>query len=120
MPHISVEYTRNLPGFDPSKALSKINLACLDSGLFDEADIKSRAVAIDCFAVGIERHERGFVHVRIALLAGRSGPERKALSDAVLAALRSSIKAISGMQIQASVETVEIDRRSYAKVLVHE
>lgn len=118
MPHITLEYTSNLPGFDPALAMSGVNRACLNSGLFSEADIKSRAAAIDCFKVGLAEQERGFVHVRIALLSGRSSAERKALSDMVLAALESGIQAMAGMEIQLSVETLEIDRPSYAKALL--
>ncbi len=119
MPHLNIEYTRNLRGFDPLQALARINRACLDSGLFSESDIKSRATAIDCFLVGIEEKERGFLHARIALLSGRSNLQRKELADVVLAALRSSITATIGSEIQVSVETVEIDHHSYAKTLMH-
>ncbi len=118
VPHITVEYTRNLDGFDPAKVLAGVNRACLDSGLFSEADIKARAMAIDCFAVGTAGQDRGFVHVRIALLSGRGSEERKALSDTVLAALSSGGHAMGGMEVQLSVETVEIDLPSYAKALV--
>lgn len=118
MPHITVEYTRNLDGFDPAKVLAGVNRACLDSGLFSEADIKSRALALDCFAVGTASQERAFVHVRVALLTGRGSEERKALSGAVLAVLNSEVHAMGGMEVQLSVETVEIDRPSYAKALV--
>ena len=72
MPHLTLEYTRNLSGFEPAPALAAINHAMLDSGLFGEPDIKSRAQALDCYQVGIQALPRGFVHVRIALLAGRS------------------------------------------------
>ena len=51
MPHLTLEYTRNLNNFDPALALVAINQAMLDSGLFAEADIKSRAIVLD-----IKRH----------------------------------------------------------------
>lgn len=120
MPHLSLEYTRNLSGFDPARALAAINAAACASGLFGEADIKSRAIALDVFRVGVEPAPRAFVHVRIALLAGRSAEQRKQLADAVLAALNAAVDRQNGTEIQLSVETLDIDRPSYAKAVRHD
>lgn len=122
MPHLNLEYTRNLSGFDPARALAAINAAALASGLFGEADIKSRAIALDVFQIGIEPAPRAFVHVRIALLAGRSANDRKQLADAVLAALNAAVDRQNGskIEIQLSVETLDIDRPSYAKAVRHD
>ena len=54
-----------------------------DSGLFSEPDIKSRAIALDVFKVGVKPAPRAFIHVAIRLLSGRSDEERKQLADAV-------------------------------------
>lgn len=118
MPHLTLEYTSNLAGFAPARALAAINAASVASGLFGESDIKSRALALDCFQVGVEAVPRGFVHVRIALLAGRGSEERKTLAAAVLAALAPTVDAPPGIEIQLSVETVELDRPSYAKAVI--
>ena len=64
MPHLTLEYTRNLTGFNPSKALNAINEAMFDSGLFSEADIKSRALACEQFCIGVEAAPRAFAHKR--------------------------------------------------------
>lgn len=118
MPHLTLEYTHNLAGFDPVGALAAVNAAMFDSGLFSESDIKSRAIGIDCFEVGILPGERGFIHVRIALLTGRSSDERKLLADSVLAALMPAVNRKKGLKIQISVETTELDRPSYAKAVI--
>ena len=119
MPHLTLEYTRNLAGFDPRQALAAVNEAMFDSGLFGEPDIKSRAIGLDCYQVGVQSGGRGFVHICIAMLSGRSSEERKQLADAVLAALSAAVNAEPGMEIQLSVETVDLDRPSYAKALIH-
>lgn len=118
MPHLTIEYTRNLTGFDPAQALAAINEAAFDSGLFGEPDIKSRAVGIDCFQIGVLPATRGFVHLRIAMLAGRSGEERQQLAEATLTALKATVNLEKGMKIQISVETVDLDRDSYAKAVI--
>lgn len=119
MPHLTLEYTCNLSDFDPNRALAAINAAMLDSGLFGEADIKSRAIALDHFLVGVQATPRAFAHVRIALLSGRTSEARKKLADAVLAALSSAVNSQNGMKIQLSVETVNLDRTSYAKAVIN-
>jgi 5-carboxymethyl-2-hydroxymuconate isomerase len=127
MPHLTLEYTRNLTGFEPAVALAAINAAAFDSGLFGEPDIKSRAVGLDCFQVGVLPGARGFIHVRIALLAGRSDEERQHLAEAVLVALNATTietkagprgNGEKGMEIQLSVETADLDRAGYAKAVI--
>ena len=118
MPHLTLEYTSNLSNFSPTAALTAINAATLASGLFEEADIKSRAIALDTFQIGGGAAASGFAHVRIALLAGRTSEVRKALADAVLTALTAAVNRQNGLEIQLSVETVDLDRPSYAKATI--
>ncbi|MBI2276508.1 MAG: 5-carboxymethyl-2-hydroxymuconate Delta-isomerase [Dechloromonas sp.] len=119
MPHLTLEYTSNLARFDPARALAALNEAMFDSGLFGESDIKSRAIALTTFRTGVNAAPRAFVHVRIALLSGRTGEARKALAEAALAALQGEIDDQPGTEIQLSVETVDLDRPSYAKAVLH-
>lgn len=119
MPHLTLEYTRNLNEPDPSRALAALNAAMAASGLFEEADIKSRAIVLDNFMIGTAPAARAFAHVRIALLAGRSAEQRKTLADAALAALSATLQAPAGSELQLSVETVDLDRPSYAKAVIH-
>lgn len=115
MPHINLEYTRNIANFDARGVLSALNQVCLDTGLFGEEDIKSRAVGLDDFQVGVKPDLRAFVHVRVALLSGRSSEQKKVLSDGVLAMLMDRVRRGAGMEIQFSVEVVDMDRACYAK-----
>lgn len=119
MPHLTLEYTDNLPAFDSAQALRAINQAALDSGLFGENDIKSRALRLDQWRVGITETPRAFLHVRIALLSGRPAEVRQSLAEQVLAALIPTVNRPPGMEIQFSVETADLDRASYAKATVH-
>lgn len=135
MPHLTLEYSANLatlaPAFTPAAALAAINRAAFASGLFGEADIKSRALACEQFCIGVETAPRAFAHLRVALLSGRSGEERRQLAAQLLAALKSTVDGeneqnseqkpgrISGGEIQLSVETCDLDRPSYAKDVLH-
>lgn len=135
MPHLTLEYSANLatlaPTFNPAAALAAINRAAFASGLFGEADIKSRALACEQFCIGVEAAPRAFAHLRVALLSGRSGEERRQLAAQLLAALKTTVNGengqnsgpagapISGSEIQLSVETCDLDRPSYAKDMLH-
>lgn len=87
------------------------------SGEFAEADIKSRAVALACVAVGTAEEPRGFVHARLAIMSGRSVAVKKVLSQSLLEALHSLCRA-EGMRVQLCVEICDIDRETYAKAAV--
>ncbi len=135
MPHLTLEYSANLatlaPAFNPAAALAAINRAAFASGLFGEADIKSRALACEPFCIGVEAAPRAFAHLRVALLSGRSGEERRQLAAQLLAALKTTVNGengqnsrqdsapVSGSEIQLSVETCDLDRPSYAKDVLH-
>ena len=119
MPHVTLEYTANLSALDVAHTLAAVNQALVDSGEFGEPDIKSRALRLDQFQVGVLPVARGFVHLEIALLSGRSTAQRKALADAALAALLATVAPVTGVELQFSVETVELHRDSYAKSVRH-
>lgn len=116
MPHLTLEYTRNLaPEFDAGEVLMSLNRALIASGQFQEADIKSRAAVLDAFLVGSARGGRAFVHAKLSLLSGRSAAVKRELSDALLAALSRACSSRAGLEVQLSVEIADLDRDSYAK-----
>lgn len=119
MPHLHMEYTANLPQLDVDKALLRLNHGLVAPGQFsDEFDIKSRAVKVEAFRVGTGIGERGFVHVKLALLSGRSPEVKKQLSEGLLAVLQDLAPWPADVQVQLCVEIVDIDRASYSKAAV--
>ncbi|WLH80772.1 MULTISPECIES: 5-carboxymethyl-2-hydroxymuconate Delta-isomerase [unclassified Pseudomonas] len=119
MPHLHLEYTANLTQLDTDKALLRLNHALVASGQFGaEFDIKSRACKVENFRVGTGLNERGFVAVRLALLSGRSPQAKKQLSESLLAVLQELSVWPEGVQVQLSVELLDIDRDSYSKVAI--
>ena len=114
MPHLTVEYTKNIRCVGTTSALRALNEALMSSGEFEEVDIKSRAVPLEIFAVGTSSDPRGFVHVKLAILDGRSPEVKEMLSQALLQALLSICQS-EGQQVQLCVEVFDIDRSSYSK-----
>jgi 5-carboxymethyl-2-hydroxymuconate isomerase len=82
-----LEYTANLP-LNADVALIRLNNAGGSGQFAAEFDIKSRAVKVETFKVGTAMGERAFVHVKLALLSGRSPQIKKQLSESLLAVLQ--------------------------------
>lgn len=119
MPHLTLEYTNNLDAIDPDSILLALNHALVASGHFEESDIKSRAVALDTWRVGVSSTDHAFVHVRLAILSGRSAQVKSELSNALLRVLRVASKGLTAHPTQLCVEVQEIERASYAKEVLN-
>lgn len=119
MPHVHMEYTANLPGLNAEVALIRLNNALVASGQFAaEFDIKSRALKVENFKVGTALNERAFVHVKLALLSGRSPQIKQQLSESLLAVVQDLCEWPTGVEVQLCVEILDIDRESYTKTAI--
>jgi 5-carboxymethyl-2-hydroxymuconate isomerase len=115
-----MEYTANLPDLNADVALIRLNNTLVGSGQFAaEYDIKSRAIRIETFKVGTAMAERAFVHVKLALLSGRSPQIKKQLSESLLAVVQDLCEWPTGLEVQLAVEILDIDRESYSKVAIN-
>lgn len=116
MPHLIVEYSRNLAGFPEAQALAELNAAvCASPEVADEADLKSRIAPVQQFEVGTAPAQRAFVHAQLRLLSGRTPEAKKDLSGRVAEVLRRLTPRPAGVLVQLSVEIVDMDRPSYVK-----
>ena len=118
MPHLVIEYSANLPGFDAAATLAACNEFLADTGHFSEADIKIRVVRHDQFRVGTAREGRGFVHVTLWLLSGRPENVKQALSRGVLEALEQTFTKPEGLDVQLSVQMQDMERSTYSKAFL--
>ncbi|EJM69148.1 5-carboxymethyl-2-hydroxymuconate isomerase [Pseudomonas sp. GM49] len=119
MPHLHMEYTANLTDLNADVALMRLNNTLVASGQFAaEFDIKSRAVKVETFKIGTALAERAFVHVKLALLSGRSAQIKKQLSESLLEVVRELCEWPSGIEVQLCVEILDIDRDSYSKTAI--
>ena len=116
MPHLIVEYSSNLAGFPEAQTLTELNQAVTSSPeVLNEADLKTRIVALDSYAIGTAPSPRAFVHAQLHLLSGRSPEAKRDLSDRIAAVLRRMAPKPEGVLVQLSVELVDMDRGSYTK-----
>lgn len=116
MPHLTVEYTKNLPDFPAAHVLAELNLALSSSAaIVDEAGLKSRCIPLEHFAIGTAREHRAFVHAELRLLSGRDMETKKDLAERIARVLRHATPRPEGMQVQMSIEVVDMDRESYVR-----
>ena len=115
MPHLTLEYTSNLPAFDVQQALLAFNTVLIESGHFEGPDIKSRAVRLDSFMVGDYSFPTGFAHVTLRLLDGRSPETKGMLANDLLGVLQSLVHTDNATALQLSVDICDMERSSYAK-----
>jgi 5-carboxymethyl-2-hydroxymuconate isomerase len=109
-----LQFSSNLEGALDDGVLAAINLAASESDLFDELDIKTRAIAFDRWQVGTASRERGFLHLVVAM-APRSAALEGSLSKALADALERSVRMPQGVCVQLCVEIVHVDTGTYVK-----
>jgi 5-carboxymethyl-2-hydroxymuconate isomerase len=116
MPHLIVEYSHNLAGFPEAQVLTELNQAATASPeIADEADLKTRFTVAHSFAIGTAAEPRAFVHAQLRMLSGRTPEAKLDLSERIASVLRRLTPRPAGVQVQLSVEVVDMDRGSYAK-----
>ncbi len=118
MPHLTIEYTDNLHHVQAEPLLLALNRALLDSGQFDEPDIKSRALRLQAYRTGTSPQPRAFVHAQLAILSGRSVETKQQLSASLLRVLQSACEGAGVPSVQLSVDVQDMERACYAKAIV--
>lgn len=110
MPHIIVEYSANLlPNLDVG-ALNQDLHNALD-GLYNVSKerLKTRAIKLDDYLVGIHGKSRQMVHITLKLMTGRTIEARKEMGEILGSVARKHIPKDSAL----TVEIVELDRETY-------
>ncbi len=110
MPHVIIEHSADVAEqIDIGELVDAVHQGTLESGLFDEYDIKTRTLGYAHHRTGQTRDS--FVHVAVHLLDGRDDAQKSALSRAVLGRIEPLLPRV----VSVGVEIVDIHRASYAK-----
>lgn len=110
MPHIIIEYSANLtPKIDVPLLIRELHGA-LD-GLYNVTQdrLKTRALKLDDYLVGIHGQAGQMVHITLKLLTGRTVEARKEMGGVLANVARKHIPAESAL----TVEIVELDKETY-------
>lgn len=86
MPHLIIEYASGL-AVEGSVLimLDAVHNAAMQTGLFDESHIKTRAIPVKYYRTGIGQDS--FIHAQLRIRSGRDNAEKKTLSESVLTAI---------------------------------
>ena len=110
MPHCIIDYSADVAEqVDIERLLEAVHLGAMDSGLFPEYDIKTRAIAYAHHRTGQTRDS--FVHVTVHLLDGRDDAQKAGLSEGVLARIEPMLPGV----VSVGVEICDMHRASYRK-----
>jgi 5-carboxymethyl-2-hydroxymuconate isomerase len=110
MPHCVIDYSAGVAEeVAIDELMQAVHFGAMDSGLFPEYDIKTRARSFEHHRTGQTRDS--FVHVAVHLLSGRSDEQKVMLSEAVLARVEPMLPRV----VSVGVEIIDIHRASYRK-----
>ena len=113
MPHCIIEYAKEVENaISPANLLKIAHQGTFNTGFFDKKAIKSRAIPFKHYLVGGEK--LNFIHITIRILAGRTEEQRGTISNSVL----EELKKTGLSSISFTVEICEIDKESYAKLVI--
>lgn len=111
MPHCVIEHSAEIDG---KPLVSLVYKGALESNLFESegSDIKVRAQPYSNYQTG--KVDINFVHVTLRILSGRNIDQKSTLTQLVL----EQLKTLEMSDCSISVEVTDIDRASYAKVIM--
>ena len=117
MPHCILEASDNLLDTpDWGALLRELHATLVATGLFREADLKSRVIRHDAFLVGDGAPDRAFVSLDLQVLTGRSDEVKAQLSEALLAVLaRAFPRTSAAMRLNLTVQISELHAPSYRR-----
>lgn len=110
MPHCIIDYSSEVAGqIEIDALIEAVYQGAMESGLFTEHDVKTRALGYPHHRTGQTRDS--FVHVAVHLLSGRSDEQKAMLSESVLARIEPMLPLV----VSVGVEIIDIHRESYRK-----
>lgn len=118
MPHLILEYSKNIDGKLNFEPLVLMLHKILENKLpTDISSCKTRILAHESFFIGNGNAENAFVHLTIKILAGRSDENKNQLGNEILREMRVFFQPNqSNLILQLSVEVKDLDKH-YFKVL---
>jgi len=117
MPQINLEYSANVGRTVRTHELME-RVHDLVAGTLDTSieNCKSRVSVVNQYHVGAGGEEKGFVHLDVRVLSGRSEATKRELGEALLAHLVEYFDRPDGRPgLQITVEVQDIDRNAYFK-----
>jgi 5-carboxymethyl-2-hydroxymuconate isomerase len=121
MPHCILEASANLLDQpDWAGLLREVNGTLAATGLFKEADIKSRFLRHEVFVIGDGAPDQAFLTLNVQILGGRSDEVKARLGEALLPVLTKAFpRTLAGMKCSLTVQITDIHRPSYRRQITY-
>ncbi|MFG1806452.1 5-carboxymethyl-2-hydroxymuconate Delta-isomerase [Streptomyces sp. NPDC049040] len=114
MPHTTVEYSGSLAeSLDRPAFCKALHEALVTVAGGRAGGCKTRFVRHDDLFIDDGAPHHAMVHVEMSLLSGRTPQTKRALTEAVLAALREHTAPTPHLAVQFSVDLRDLDRDAY-------
>lgn len=115
MPHLTLEYTADLPPEVASpEFFGRLHRVLAEVAGIDIGNCKSRAIHLDTFLVGEEPGTENFVHLDVRIMEGKTTAVKEELGRRILDEIRDAYAA-SDRPFQATVEIRDIVKTQYFK-----
>lgn len=118
MPHLTLQYTDNIqrkPDFAP--LFSRLHDVLSEVGGIQIGNCKSRAIRLEDYFVARGGPEHAFIHLDIAVLAGRSVDLKQEIGRFCLEALNHQLApSFDGLELQITVEIRDMPKDAYFKI----
>ncbi|MEM9850596.1 MAG: 5-carboxymethyl-2-hydroxymuconate Delta-isomerase [Pseudomonadota bacterium] len=111
MPHLILDHSQNLAIQTDLQALcDRVRDAALETGLFELGALRVRAHAAGAFTVADGLADNAYLHLTVAIGAGRSADQKRRAGDHVWAALTDQLAPLlAGAHFALTMEWREID-----------
>ncbi|MBN1664061.1 MAG: 5-carboxymethyl-2-hydroxymuconate Delta-isomerase [Deltaproteobacteria bacterium] len=117
MPHCIFEYTDNIKELPSWHSIfKKIHAVLLNTGEWQERDIKSRAIKHEKYFIGNGDIDQAFVTLSIQMIEGRSDELKARISKDALAVLVSFFPlSLAQLKTSITVQVIDIHKASYCR-----
>jgi 5-carboxymethyl-2-hydroxymuconate isomerase len=85
MPHLTIEYSGNVPADDIRWLCKALHQVLVADGAFEEGAVRVRAVCCDIYDIADQHAENAFVAMVLRIGAGRSMAEKSRIGGALVA-----------------------------------
>jgi 5-carboxymethyl-2-hydroxymuconate isomerase len=111
MPHLIIEYSRNLrESLGPDRFLDALHDAANATGEFPNSSLRSRAVERQHYRVGDGHQENGFIHIVLRIRPGRERDRKVELGQSLFLAATAFLEPVfASRPLGLTLELEEID-----------
>lgn len=113
MPHIIIEYSNNLTDLNVHDLIHDCHHAMDGHHNVTNDRVKTRAIKLDDFFVGVYRGKGQMIHITLKLMTGRSIEARHELAKMLYDEAKKHLPAAKYPNAALTVEVVELDRATY-------